>query len=281
MEGGHHKDKITSLETALDSASRSLSERDSVLTGILEFIDAIERNLNEIRNRESMLSLQPEEFRELPVEFRRQMIDDLQKINELMKENKARIASLTASLKSSKSGNGRLQHLVEELRQNMEAREKELQKLNDEVSYLLENNQLLKSQNDSLIADNNSRKETIAQQYGTIEQLGSESSSAYFAAGTVRELEMKNIIEREGGFLGLGGVEQLKYDLELSNLTHIDIRFTQFIPIHSKKAEVITYHPKDSYQMLRNERDNIVDKIVILDPDKFWESSRCLVVVTK
>lgn len=273
--------RISELEAQLDSATQSLNERDSALTGYLNFVSSIEKNLDEIRKRESMLSLDQEDFNVSNKEVRDKMVDDLQMINKLMAENRQKIAKLSVSLKGSKSQITQLKSLVEQLKQNMEEKEVEVQKLNQQVAALTNDNMLLKDLNDSLVAENNSKKEIISDQNEMIESLGNKSSIAYVATGPANELEKKNIIEKEGGILGIGAVEQLRNDLPLDNLQNIDIRNTFSIPINSKKAELVTYHPKDSYKMVRNEEEKKVDKLLILDPQKFWESSRCLVVVTK
>jgi hypothetical protein len=61
----------------------------------------------------------------------------------------------------------------------------------------------------------------------------------------------------------------------------VDIRTISTIPVHSKKVELVTKHPTDSYEIVLDEDAKQVDKLVILNPDKFWESSKLLVMVTK
>ena len=274
--------RIAELQSQIDSASHSLSARDSVLSGYLEFAASIENNLNEIRKRESMLSLDREDFNASSKEVRDKMVADLATINKLMDDNRQKIAVLSQKLKGSRDQIDQLRNLVQELKQNMEEREAEVQKLNQQVAELTNDNHTLKIRNDSLFANGMSMKDMIDRQNETITSLGTHSSTAYYAAGPANELEKKNIIAREGGFLGIGAVEHLNDNVELSSLKYIDIRQTFSIPIKSKKAEIITNHPKDSYKLVVDEKDRkIIDQLKILDPQKFWESSKCLVVVTK
>jgi chromosome segregation ATPase len=274
-------EKISELQNQLDSASHSLAVRDSVLTGYLDFINSIQKNLNEIRSRESMLNLDKENLAATSEEVRDNMISDIQKINKLMQDNRQKIAVLSVNLKGSKSQIEQLKNLVEQLKQTMEEKEGEIRKLNQQVAMLTNNNHILRDMNDSLANENEAREEMIADQKETIENLGNQSSTAYYAAGPREELEKNNIIEKEGGILGIGAVEQLNNNVELAKLQNIDIRNTFSIPLNSKKAELVTNHPKDSYKIVRNEKDDKIDKLLILDPHKFWASSRCLVVVTK
>ncbi len=273
--------QVSELETRLDSASKSIAQRDSALTGYIDFIAAIEKNLNEIRNRESMITMNREDLTADNKEIRDNMISDLKTINKLMKENRAKIATLSVNLKGAHSQLNQLKSLVDQLKQSMDEKEKEVQKLNEQVALLTNDNQLLKNVNDSLLTDTQSQRNIIEDQNKTISSIGNKSSVAYYAAGSAKELEKKNIIEKEGGILGLGAVEQLNNNVELARLNNIDIRNTFSIPINSNKAELITSHPKDSYKMVMDTNKKKVDKLLILDPQKFWASSRCLVVVTK
>jgi chromosome segregation ATPase len=274
-------DKISELQKQLDSATHSLTVRDSVVTGYLDFVNTIQKNLNEIRSRESMLNLDKEDFSETSQEMRDNMISDLQKINNLMQENRQKIAVLSVNLKGSKTQVDKLRSLIEQLKQAMAEKENEVEKLNQQVAMLTNNNHILRDLNDSLANENEAKEEMISDQKETIESIGNQSSRAYYAAGPREELEKKNIIAKEGGVLGIGAVEQLNTNVELTNLQNIDIRNTFSIPLNTKKAELVTNHPKDSYKIVRNEKDDKIDKLLILDPLKFWASSRCLVVVTR
>ena len=47
----------------------------------------------------------------------------------------------------------------------------------------------------------------------------------------------------------------------------------------AKKAELISPHPADSYQVVSN--DSIVEYIQITQPEKFWKKTRYAVVETR
>lgn len=275
------KEKVSELEGQLDETVTMLEERDSAMTEYLSFITEIEKNLNEIRERESLISLEDGELQGDNQEQRDQLLRDLQTINALMSENKERIATLSSNLKSSKYQIKQLKDLVSELQKNMEVKSEEVEKLNQQMAFLGEENQILKVQVDSLFAENESKGETIEEQSEKIRELDDKFHTAYYASGSLEDLRAKSIIEKEGGFLGIGSVKQLNNDLNLSKLDSIDIRNTYSIPVHSKKVELVTEHPSDSYEMIIDKENNQVDKLVILDPEKFWASTKCLVMITK
>ncbi|MBR9999423.1 MAG: hypothetical protein KFF73_10650 [Cyclobacteriaceae bacterium] len=275
------KEKVSQLEVELNETVATIEERDSAMSEYLGFITEIEKNLNEIRERESLISLEEGELQENNQQQRDQLLKDLQTINALMAENKERIASLSSGLKSSKYQVNQLKELVAQLQKNMDSKAEEIAKLNQQMAFLSEENQVLKVQVDSLYAENESRDQTIQQQSDKIKELDDKYHTAYYASGTVEDLTAKSIIEKEGGFLGIGKVKQLNENLNFSELDSIDIRNTYSIPVHSKKVELVTEHPVDSYEMIIDEENDQVDKLVILDPDKFWASTKCLVMITK
>ena len=275
------KERVSQLEGELDETVAMLEERDSAMTEYLGFVTEIEKNLNEIRERESMISLENGELQGNNKQQRDQLLKDLQTINVLMAENKERISTLTSGLKSSKYQINQLKELVAELQKNMEVRAGEIAELNQQLSFLNEENQVLKVQVDSLYAENETKGQTIDEQSEKIKELDDKFHTAYYASGSIEDLTSKSIIDKEGGFLGIGKVRQLSENLNLKELESIDIRNTYSIPVHSKKVELVTEHPSDSYEMIIDEENKQVDKLVILDPEKFWASTKCLVMITK
>lgn len=275
------KKKVMLLEKELNKTVLNLEKRDSILADYLGFITEVEKNLNEIREREAMISLREEEFQAGNQEPKDQIIRDLKTINSLMKENKDKIDMLNTNLHGSISQIRQLNSLVQQLEQRVDLKEIEIEKLNKQLAYLLDENQMLKIRVDSLFAENNTKEETIHKQNERIDRLDDRLHTAYYASGSKNELLDKEIILKKGGLLGIGSVEQLNENLNFEKLEHIDIRNTFSIPVHSRKAELVTDHPKDSYDLIVDNKENVVDKLVILDPDRFWSSSKCLVMVTR
>ena len=61
--------------------------------------------------------------------------------------------------------------------------------------------------------------------------------------------------------------------------TKIDIRELHQLPTGSKKVDILSTHPTNSYEM--SVRSDGTKVIVIKDPTEFWRHSRFLVVKTK
>jgi Txe/YoeB family toxin of Txe-Axe toxin-antitoxin module len=103
-------------------------------------------------------------------------------------------------------------------------------------------------------------------------------NTAYFIVGNSKDLRDKNIITKEGGFIGIGQSKQLKPDFNEDYFTRIDIRNKTTIEIPGKKVEVVSTHPPESYS-ISGEGDARI--LTISDYNAFWKSSKYLVVVAQ
>ena len=71
--------------------------------------------------------------------------------------------------------------------------------------------------------------------------------------------------------------DTLRDDFKKDDFVKIDLTMLTEIPLNSaRKATLVTPHPTDSYKFVMGAS---YDKLVILDPEKFWSGSKYLVVV--
>ena len=96
-------------------------------------------------------------------------------------------------------------------------------------------------------------------------------NTCYYVVGSKKELKANKIIET--GFLRKTKI--LQGDYEMSYFTKADRRTLNEIPLHSKKAELMTNHPKGSYEIVDQGGSKVLH---ILSPDRFWEKSNFLVI---
>ena len=109
--------------------------------------------------------------------------------------------------------------------------------------------------------------QTIHQKDSAIAVKTEKLNTGFFIAGTSKELKSKNIITKNS----------LKQDFNEKVFTQIDISKTNSFPVDSKKASLLTSHPSDSYVF--NKDENKIESLQITDPERFWKTSRYLVVV--
>ena len=105
-----------------------------------------------------------------------------------------------------------------------------------------------------------------------------ELNKAYFTVGSFSELKDNGIVEREGGILGIGSTPVIIKDFSRDNFTQADIRVFRFLPLNSRKADVLSVHPVGSFHI---SGDNSADTLFVDNPEAFWSVTNYLVVTVK
>ncbi|NNF02051.1 MAG: hypothetical protein HKN22_05160 [Bacteroidia bacterium] len=123
------------------------------------------------------------------------------------------------------------------------------------------------------------RDSIIDEKTGEVLDREAKLNAAYYVVGTFQELKSANIVDKEGGIVGIGATKTLKEDFDPSLFQQVDRRQVNIIPVFSKKAELITNHNTNSYEWVIE--DEGVKCIKITDHEKFWENSKYLVVGTR
>lgn len=247
--------------------TEQIAEKDSLLTEYSQFILDIQNNLNEIRNKESVVLL-PKEGSSQSAES---IKADLQQLGALLADNKKKISRMKSKLSNSNVQMNELEKVILNLTKQAEEREVKILGMKSELSDM-------GVAFDELMAAYENNLAVIAEKEETIEDQENKLNTAYYAFGTKKELKENDVITAEGGLIGIGKTKKLKDDFNKDYFTEIDITEMTEIPLGVKKADIITTHPAGSYELVG---DGKVEKIKILDTTKFWSVSKYLVVVTK
>jgi len=230
----------------------------------------IESNLALIDDREKLL--QKNNTDELSLDQRKRITRDIQLMNSLMNESRERIADLTKRLDRSRVESGGLRKKLKELDQMLAMRDSSITNMKDE---LLAKDFRIEQVNQQLTAI----ELEIARREATIEQLGDEMNTAWYAVGTEKELEANGVITRTGGVLGLGRTTELNDSASADRFRSLDTRVTNRIPLEGEKVELVTEHPQNSYEIIE-ENDHLA-YLEIKDPAAFWRLSRYMVAEVK
>ncbi|MGB1039780.1 MAG: hypothetical protein ACPGVD_02820 [Flavobacteriales bacterium] len=247
--------------------TEQISEKDSLLTEYSQFILDIQNNLNEIRNKENVVLL-PQEGKGQTAES---IKADLQQLGALLADNKRKISKMKSRLSNSNVQLDELEKVVMNLTKQAEEREVKILGMKSEMSDM-------GVAFDELMAAYENNLAVIADKNETIEVQENKLNKAYYAFGSKKELKNNNVITAEGGVIGIGKTKKLKDDFNKDYFTEIDITELMEIPLGVKKADIITTHPADSYELLGEGK---VEKLKITDATKFWSVSKYLVIVTK
>ena len=267
------KRQIAMMEDQKYSFTELLTQRDSTINDWVVTFDQIEKNLQSIKEKEKIIAMNATD-REFSKDRKQQIMEDINYINTLLDQNKKKIASLTAQLNNSGGTIKGLQVKVAELEANIKQRETEIADLKVALTKKdFEIGQLNTRMSEQQVA--------ITQKDEKITNQTAEMNKGFIASGTYKTLKAKGLLTKEGGFLGLGKKEAMVNNkLAQDAFTQVNITEVKSIPVNSKSAKLITYHPASSYELIRD-KDNKIASIDIKNPDEFWKVSKYAVVEIK
>lgn len=274
QEREEYQSRITTLEATesqlQQQVQQQIQQKDSVLASFTESMSGIEDDLGEIRARE--LNIQLAKKNDLsPTDLGKQIRQDIQVIDSLINKNKQVIKQLNARLRTSLQEKGQLSttaaELKEDLEQQLEEREQNLITLKTQLEEVQSTVAILQTEVDSLTQLNDEKTTAL--------------NTAYFVTGDFKNLKEEKILDKQGGFLGIfGGVKTLNDDFDPNKFTRIDIRETSQFSVEGKDVTLVSVHPPDSYQIDKEGSGEKVN-LIVSDPDKFWESSKYMVMLVK
>lgn len=258
-----------SLSIALqDSIATANAEKDS----LMELMGDIADGLAQIKEMQDIVSVNNLSG-ETP-DRKKQLRDDIVLIQQSVNAQKKRLAALEQRLQQSTNYNNSMKKSIANLKAQLEDQQKRINDLTDQLAAAHIQIKNLNQSVDSLNTVNKTvtkEKEAAQQESKQLSAEVDNLNTCYYVVGSKKELKNNKIIET--GFLRKTKI--LQGDFEMSYFTKADRRTLSEIPLHSKKAEVMTNHPKDSYEIV--EHGN-VKTLHIINAAKFWEKSNFLVV---
>jgi predicted nucleic acid-binding Zn-ribbon protein len=269
-----YQDKqLALMDSERSSYNEMLSVRDSTLNDWLQTFTQIENELNAIKQKENLITFSNSDSQEFTSTRKEQILQDIKSISMQLDENRKKLASLSSQLKNSGREIKGLQEMIAGLESRIQEHQTEIAVLSKTVSEKdIEIDEL-----NILAAD---LKATVTEKEEEINLRTAEMNKAYLASGSSRDLREMGIVTRDGGFLGLGRTESLVNDIADSLFAQIDITELKYIPVNSRDAKLVTEHPTESYQFIR-ESDDKIAHIEIKDPEEFWKITRYAVVELK
>ena len=270
----NYKADVEALQKEKETLINDSKQKNEMINEFMASMNEIETNLNTISEKQEAINMSASNP-EMTRSQKDRINDEIAAINDLMKNNRDKIADLQKKLKKSGSRIVQFEKMVASLSQQIETKDKELADLNTRLNNLNAEVATLNTSVSTLTAQNEEKSQIISDQTQKIH-------TAYYTKGTYKELESKNVLTKEGGFLGIGKEQKVTNNFNTDAFAKVDITQTKVIPIESKNAKVITTHPTDSYVLETKEQDKkYVTNLVINDPDQFWKASKYLVVMVQ
>ncbi len=257
--------EIQKTQATNDSLQRLVIERDSALYAFMETFNTIESNLQEIKAKENIISINTSDDLNQP-NRENKINDEIQAIYDLMLENKSKVAQLERQLKRANINSSELQQAIKSLHLKLQEKDVEILQLREELKTMNIQVDELAYEIDTLKFDNEVKTAIIQTQEESL-------NTAYYIIGSAKELKANKIIDKKGSFIG---TKKLNKDFDKTLFTKVDIRELISIDLEVQKVKILTTHPSNSYEFAG---EKPINSLEITDMYVFWSVSKYLVII--
>ena len=258
-------------ESRSDSLELVVSAKDSLINAVFADINAISENLALIKSRENQITVAGEsEGGRRPVE---EIDNDIKAIDRLLRENRAKIESLQRSAAQLRKANLRidgLEKMIADMNRQLAEKKAEVEQLRESLVRMGDEVKSLTEE----VAVRSAEVENLS---GEKVELQNQLNTVYYIVGAEKELRDAQIINKQGF---IGRTLTVGRNSNFDSFTMADSRLLSEVPVGQKKATLVTSHPEGSYELV-TDANKVVEKLIITDPVRFWESSKILIISCK
>ena len=259
------------VESRSDSLELVVSAKDSLINAVFADINAISENLALIKSRENLITVAGEsEGGRRPVE---EIDNDIKAIDRLLRENRAKIESLQRSAAQLRKANLRidgLEKMIADMNRQLAEKKAEVEQLRESLVWMGDEVKSLTEE----VAVRSAEVENLS---GEKVELQNQLNTVYYIVGAEKELRDAQIINKQGF---IGRTLTVGRNSNFDSFTMADSRLLSEVPVGQKKATLVTSHPEGSYELV-TDANKVVEKLIITDPVRFWESSKILIISCK
>ncbi|HTK82073.1 MAG TPA: hypothetical protein VL633_07255 [Bacteroidota bacterium] len=268
----------TDLQSSNHQLSQDLSERDTYVDNVTQSINDVYNSLESVQAKERSILKESNEMEAgkklTREEMRAKLLDRVSVIKSTLHDNQQAVADLQHKVNNYKTQYSGLKTMVANLKTTIEEREKSITELTQKIQGL-ESDVAAKTQTI------NEKEAVITDQTNTITVQHKQITTAYYVAGTRRELEEKGILKSEGGFLWglLGSTSTLASGFDEKYFKPIDKTSDMTIQVKGKIDEVIPKRNETYFK--KTEVGNEESMLTIADPNYFWQDKYLVIVTDK
>ncbi len=263
----NYSEENEQLKVELENLQNKSIEQDALIDEFGETMLLIQKNLSEIREREINIEEMSSSSKEKMRNVENEVMDDLQAISLKMEESKSTIERMNKTIQTLGGQNSKLKKVIDNLTYEIAQKDSSIVVLRQNLEK--SNFRIAEIQGQMDVLREKKERE--------LTQKENELNRAYYIMGDYKTLEDKNIVDKTGGFIGIGRVKTLNSDLDKSSFTETDKRNLERLVVESKKAELLTTHPADSYEW--EMEDKFVKALLIKDKAAFWRSTSSIVIL--
>lgn len=248
-----------------DSLLRQLQLKDSSMTAYVKSINDIQKGIDTLMIDARVLKMRGEN---LPNQ--NSVMEELRTIGKLMLKNQKELADLQKKLKASGQQNQDLVDLGENL--SIQLNEKD-----SEIAAIQQTLFKTKASLATAVQQLNDSINVIIRQRAQINILEIKGNTVYYRIATEKILKNEGTIMENGGAIGLGKVPTPGPDMNTSGFVSGDMTTLHEIDLNGHFVRMVTPHSTGSYRIATGASD----KLIITDPEDFWDKSKYLIVIVK
>ncbi|HOZ83122.1 MAG TPA: hypothetical protein PLU85_04435 [Bacteroidia bacterium] len=267
-----YKPEVDRLNRERDSLINTSFLKDSTIDSFLGDFNGIEASLDSINQIHAAITLDRKRDPEMGGTVKDRIRKNMESIASLLDQNSQRIAELTRKLKSSGVKSAQLNKMITSLNLKIAERDSMIANLNNQLGDA-------KIEITGLRTNIETLNSTIGEREKTIEEKVNQINTAYYAIGTYKQLRDKKILNKKGGFIGIGKTKTINPDIDNSAFTKVDIRQFASVELNTKSVKIMSSHPASAYTYEKDKKK--YQSLKITNPDLFWSNSKYLVIVTK
>lgn len=262
------KDNSRDYQSQVDSLNVVITQLDSDYQELSDYLTIISNGLDSISMQENIL-FYPNKERPLP--SREKIQQELSAFRETLKTQREQMEQLEQKMKSGNEASKKLRAIVVSLRAQLVEKESQIAVLQEEMNNKNATIEQLNSRMSALVSQSAMQQEMIVSQHSTIQAQDEQLNEGFIKIATKSELKQAGLLS--GSFLKKNRVDYSKVDRSL--FRSIDIRVVTEVEINSKNPKILTQVPADTYTLETNGDKTILR---ILDPTRFWDVSKFLII---
>jgi hypothetical protein len=257
------------------------ADKDRALAQVVEatkFADQVDAELRQVRNLTGKVSVatNDESGKTQAAQAQSDILNRLKVLRQRLAARQGQVNAMLDTLKRFRSDSSAAVTLLSDLQTRLASRDKDIAAAQEEVTALRAN-----------VATLTTEKAVLTD---TVKAMDTRENHVFYVVGTRKQLLTDGTVTEEGGSRGLlimklGKTLVPARALDDSKFTSADRRqaLTIALPRSDKSYKIVSRHDVGLLDGVKKEKDGSFrgDAIRIIDPAKFWATSRYLIITEK
>ncbi|MCB5271635.1 MAG: hypothetical protein LHW56_07300 [Candidatus Cloacimonetes bacterium] len=200
-----------------------------------------------------------------PADRHKRVVSSIATMRDQIELDKKKIAKLEAQLAGSRTQLKSVQQIVERLKASIGEKETIMTELQERLGIMSETIEEERRLAEREIA---TREQTIQEKKDALSEAAWSANTIYYTIGKRSDLKERGVIDRKGGFLGIGKVTQVTKSLETGDFREVNLLETTEIrfPATKKGYSILSNHVATTYSVAKDGDEYV---LTVTDPENF------------